>query len=116
MRTLILPSIAAALAATGIFHLRSVYYSTYHIPLPQISGTHTIPSSLATSVAVKITNPHNHIPIHDTRNATISVPKSLSDEVILAHFVKGFFGGHVFRLERGALRGMKKEITGFKGT
>lgn len=116
MRTLILPSIAAALVATGLYHLHNIYYSTYHIPLPHISSSNTIPSSIVTSVAVKLTNPHNHIPIHDTRHITVAVSKHLSDETILARFVKGFFGGHVFRLERGALSGIRKTITGFEGT
>lgn len=115
MRTTLLASIAAALAAAGIFHLRSIYNATSYIHVEHVYSTDTIPTSLADSVAVKITNPHSHVPIHDTRHVTVSVPKSLSDEEILSRFVKGFFGGHVFRLERGALRANKKEITKFDG-
>lgn len=115
MRTAIVASIAAALAATGIFHLRSIYNAIYYVPLQHISSTDTIPSSLAGSIAVQITNPHSHVPIHDTRHVTVSVSKALSDEEILARYIKGFFGGHVFRLERAALRANKKEVTRFDG-
>jgi hypothetical protein len=115
MRTTVIASIAAALAAAGIFHLRSIYNATYYVHVENVYSTDTIPDSLAESVAVKITNPHSHVPIHDTRHVTVSVPKVLSNKEILSRFVKGFFGGHVFRLERCALRANKKEITRFEG-
>jgi hypothetical protein len=54
------------------------------------------------------------VPIHDTRFLTVRVPKHLTDEEILSRFVKGFFGGYVFKPERNVLRAVRKEITGFE--
>lgn len=115
MKTLIAVSTAAALAATGIYHLINIRTATHNVPVRQIISSDRITDSLAQSKAVKIVNPYDHVLIHDTRNITIRVPETLSDEEILAHFVKGFFGGCVFGLERGLLIATKKEITHFEG-
>jgi hypothetical protein len=115
MKTLIATSTAAALAATGIYHLINIQDATYNVSASQVISGDRIPESFAQSKAVKIVNPNDHAPIHDTRNITISVPKTLSDEGILARFVKGFFGGYVFGMERGLLKATRKDITTFKG-
>jgi len=115
MRALIVSSTAAALAATGIYHLINIRNATGNVPARQIISSDRISDSLAQSKAVKIVNPYDHVPIHDTRNITIRVAETLSDEEILARFVKGFFGGHVLGLERGLLIATKKEITRFEG-
>jgi hypothetical protein len=115
MKALIVTSIAVALAATGIYHLVNIHEATYNVSASQVISNDRVPESLVQSKAVKIVNPNDHVPIHDTRSITISVPKTLSDEVILARFVKGFFGGHVFGIERGLLKATKKDITIFKG-
>jgi hypothetical protein len=115
MKAIIAASSAVAIAAAGIYHLGRIYNAIYPVPSQQISSYPRIPNSLLHSAAVKITNPHNHVPIHDTRFLTVHVSKSLTDEEILSRFVKGFFGGYVFKPERSLLEIARKEITNFEG-
>jgi hypothetical protein len=115
MKALIVSSTAAALAATGIYHLINIRNATCKVPVRQIISSDRIADSLAQSKAVKIVNPYDHVPIHDTRSITIRVAETLSNEEILTRFVKGLFGGHVFGLERSLLIATKKEITRFEG-
>jgi hypothetical protein len=114
MKTLIAVSTAVALAATGVYNLLLVQNAISAVPTNQITGHDRIPDALVKSTAVKITNPHNHASIQDTRFLTLRVAKSLSDEEILARFVKGFFGGYVFGPERNILRATRIEITHFE--
>ena len=67
-------------------------------------------------------NPHNHIAVEDSRSIRLSKDEigSLSDEEILARFMKGFFGGWVFTPERNLIAffkgtGMKFMPVGFSG-
>ncbi|KAF2262392.1 hypothetical protein CC78DRAFT_618620 [Lojkania enalia] len=46
-----------------------------------------------------IINPQGNQTLESSRSITINVPRSVSDEVLLAKFVKGFFGGYVFAPE-----------------
>jgi hypothetical protein len=115
MRTTIAASTTVAIAAVGIYHLGRIYNAIRTIPLQDISSYPGIPDSLLQSTAVKLTNPHDHVPIHDTRFVTVSVSRRLTDEEILSRFVKGFFGGYVFKPERSVLTAVRKEITRFEG-
>ncbi|QRD02603.1 hypothetical protein JI435_113590 [Parastagonospora nodorum SN15] len=111
MKPLIAASTAAALAALGIYHLVNIYNATCNAPIHQIISSYSIPDSFAESKWVKIANPDDHVTINDTRHITIRVSKTISDEEILARFVKGFFGGHVLAIERGLLKAKNKELT-----
>jgi hypothetical protein len=115
MRTTIAASTTVAIAAMGIYHLSRIYNAIRAVPLQEISSYQGIPDSLLQSTAVKLTNPHGHVPIHDTRFLTVRVSKRLTDEEILSRFVKGFFGGYVFKPEQSVLTAVRKEITGFEG-
>jgi hypothetical protein len=115
MKPLIAASTAAALAALGIYHLVNVYNATCNAPIHQIISSYSIPDSFAQSKGVKIANPDDHVTINDTRHITIRVPKTISDEEILARFVKGFFGGHVLAIERGLLKAKNRELTDLQG-
>ncbi|KAF4983367.1 hypothetical protein FZEAL_1219 [Fusarium zealandicum] len=74
----------------------------------QIIHTETIPESFAKSRSVsEIANAGKHISMADSISIPIQVPpqhRDVSDEVLLANFVKGFFGGAVLGPERTALR------------
>jgi hypothetical protein len=115
MRATIATSTAVATAAVGIYHLSRIYTAIYSVSSQQISSFPHIPNSLLRSAAVSLTNPYNHVPIHDTRFLSVCVSKSLKDEEILSRFVKGFFAGHVFSPERNLMCIARKEITGFEG-
>jgi hypothetical protein len=115
MKTFIAISTAVALAAAGIYQLRLVHNAVCLVDTRNILSSPRIPNSLEVSAAAKIVNPHDHIPIHDTRSLNLRVRKNLSDEEILSRFVKGFFGGTVFAPERSLLRVTRKEITRFDG-
>jgi hypothetical protein len=115
MKAFLAISTAVALAATSIYYLSSYHKALYNDSIGQITSSPRIPDALAQSTAVTIVNPHSHVPIHDTRYIRLSVPNILSDEEILARFVKGFFGGYVFGLERGMSRAAGKVITRFEG-
>jgi hypothetical protein len=114
MKSTIAASIAVATAAVSIYNLSRVYTAIYLVASHQISSHPRIPNSLLQSAAVSLTNPHNHVPIHDTRFFTVRVSESPGDEEILSRFVKGFFAGHVFGLERSLLQIAQKEITRFE--
>jgi hypothetical protein len=116
MRTIFATAVAAAFAATSIYHARQVHNAVSRIPVKQISSSLQVPQSLVTSAAAKITNPRGHMPIQDTRFTTVDLSGSASDEEILSRFVKGFYGGHVFALEGAFLKGfVGKEYTRFEG-
>ena len=84
-----------------------------------ISCFDDIPDSLKQSNSVKnIVNVHNHKAMADSRFITIEIPDRLqkvTDEVLLAKFVKGYFGGRVIGPERIALQTLKLDLVHFKG-
>ncbi|KAH7116748.1 hypothetical protein B0J11DRAFT_100244 [Dendryphion nanum] len=112
-----MPYIGTILAA-GIFvatcsYTYQIWNQTRPAPLPQISSFSTITPALADSKAMSKVNPHKYSSSDDSRHAYITLQLSLTDEEILARFVKGFFGGYVFTPERCLLRLVGKSITGF---
>jgi hypothetical protein len=45
----------------------------------------------------------------------VKVPHGLTDEIILARYVKGFFGGYVFTPESIILKALRLDFTSFIG-
>jgi hypothetical protein len=115
MRAYLAISTTVAFAATAIYQIYHYHNALYNDSIGHVISSPRIPAALAASTAVRIVNPQNHVPIHDTRYIKLSLPKRLTDEEILARFVKGFFGGYVFGPERGLLRANGKQITRFEG-
>lgn len=124
-RTPILVLISLPVASASFL---AAYFYYRPLPLttsPNITATRTLsPSCTAkmTSKSLSIVNPHNHIA--DPDSISINLLRSeigeLSDEEILARFLKGFFGGWSFVPERiflGALGLMGRSLNrvGFSG-
>lgn len=113
MKVFLAVSTLIAVAATGLYHIRQIQVAVQAVPQADIITTSLIPNSLAQSIAVSVVNPKKHPSVQDSRHITVHVPNGLSDETLLASFVSGFFGGHVFALERGILKVMRKQISHF---
>ncbi|KAF1936284.1 hypothetical protein EJ02DRAFT_359508 [Clathrospora elynae] len=105
-------STTAALTTTSVYMLR-IQCSCSKVPSKRIFSSTDVPASFKQSKAASIVNPKSHTPVSDTRHITLELPKQLSDEEILALFLKGFFGGWVFRPERSVLRTLKMEMMQF---
>jgi hypothetical protein len=107
-------SLFISLPAAGALLLTTYLYNA---PLSR-SKTRTIhisenltPSTLSSNSLNSIVNPRHHKLITDSRSIILSKAetKNLSDEEILARFLKGFFGGWIFTPEItliATLRGM----------
>ncbi|KAH7081130.1 hypothetical protein BKA63DRAFT_503220 [Paraphoma chrysanthemicola] len=113
MTQILLTSTALACAATSIYAARC-YIQISSIPPSQITSSDALSDDFKTSKAVALTNPNKHIPINDSRRITINLPSPLSDEQILARFVKGFFGGWWLGPERTVLCGFGKVLVDYK--
>ncbi|KAI8935570.1 hypothetical protein NX059_008139 [Plenodomus lindquistii] len=113
MKVIIAVSTFVALAASALYHLRQIQVAIQNVPIHDIVSTESIPDSLDHGQAVAIVNPKRHVQIQDSRHITIKIPQSISHEEILARFIQGFFGGHVFAPERSVLRTVRTEITHF---
>lgn len=83
----------------------------------QIAACNSIPDSFRHSTTVtRMVNPRNHVCLHDSVTAVIDLPadhRSITDEIILAQFIKGFFGGYVLLPERTVFRTFRPKITNF---
>ncbi|KAF2794601.1 hypothetical protein K505DRAFT_360923 [Melanomma pulvis-pyrius CBS 109.77] len=112
MNKILVVSTAVALATTSIYFFRLQNYLS-PVRTHQISSSPSIPDTLRRSRATSVVNPNDHVSVNDTRSITLQLHRSLSDEEILALFVKGFFGGYVFGPERGMLRAVGRVITRF---
>ena len=112
MHRLVTASTVVAVAASSAFIFQTLRQIN-SLPPDRITVSYDLSSSFQQSKAVSIVNPHQYPSSDDSRYTTISVPNSLSDEEIMARFVKGFFGGYVFTPERTALRLLGKTITKF---
>lgn len=90
-----------------------------HIDQSQITSYADIPDAFIQSNSVKnLVNPRNHQRMADSHYMTIDVPAKfhdISDEVLLAQFVKGFFGGVVIAPERMTLQTFKFDLVHYKG-
>jgi hypothetical protein len=103
-------STTAAIAAAGLY-LRRIQNQISRIPAHDVACVLTTPTSFRRSKAISLVNNENYFEVHDTHSLTLTLPHNLSDEEVLARFVKGFFGGHVFEAERSILRMVGREMT-----
>lgn len=106
-----------ATAAVGSYSL-ATYTNVSKVSRNSISVYYDIPESFASSHTVRnLVNPNSHPLALDSRSITIRGSKlsQLSDEVLLARFVKGFFGGWVFTPERHALKALNISAGPFPG-
>lgn len=96
-----------ALAAGGTYGFM-VYNRTRATDSTRIQRFEKIPDAFQQSSTIsKIVNAKNHPAKGDSRFITVDVPpqhKDVSDELLLAQFVKGFFGGVVISPERMTLQ------------
>ncbi|KAH7000469.1 hypothetical protein EDB80DRAFT_724019 [Ilyonectria destructans] len=83
----------------------------------KITTFDTIPDSLQQSLSVtEIVNAKQHHQMADSRFITIEIPpehQNMTDEVLLARFTKGFFGGLVIAPERIALQIFRPKFLNF---
>lgn len=88
-------------------HVWDVYARVSPTPRRSITTVDSVPESLQTSDTVKhVVNPRGHVASSDSLYMDLELPekaRNLSDEALLAAFVRGFFGGRVFAAERGLL-------------
>ncbi|EEU39455.1 uncharacterized protein NECHADRAFT_70193 [Fusarium vanettenii 77-13-4] len=80
----------------------------------QITRFETIPESFEKSRSVsEIVNAGNHARVSDSRFIALDIPSQhhdVSDEVLLAKFVKGYFGGAVIGPERRTLQTLGRNL------
>jgi hypothetical protein len=84
-----------------------------------ITRSTTIPSTFEKSKSVsEIVNFKKHVHYSDWRFITLDIPAQhdVPDEVLLAKFVKGFFGGAVLRPERLTLQMLGIKLVHFSST
>lgn len=98
----ILGSVATSAGLFGAVVLYRIYPSTRQKVATTVQD---IPLSFRNSKALRnIVNPRDHpYEVCDTRSTVITIPtlyRDITDEVLLAHFVRGFFGGYVLAPEK----------------
>jgi len=108
-------TLSITVPATGILIATYLYNRPLGLPKSRTISTTYDPSSSFSIFprSLEIVNPRNHQARFDTRSITLlksefarkesDKSKYISDEEILASFVKGFFGGWSFTPERGML-------------
>ncbi|KAG7111614.1 hypothetical protein HYQ44_009809 [Verticillium longisporum] len=111
---------AAAIALSTIItakHILQVYTRISAAPRRNITEVDVNPASFLQSVTVtQHVNPGAHPALHDCRHMDVSIPehaRSLTDQVLLAAFVRGFFGGKVFAPERAVLKIAKLDLLNY---
>lgn len=101
-------------------HAWDVYVKTSPTPRRQITTVDGAPDSLHASTTVRnLVNPRGHVSTADGLFIDVDIPEKaqkLSDEALLAAFVRGFFGGKVFAMERGLLGLFRAEFANAKFT
>lgn len=111
--------VAAGVVLLLTKHVITVYCKISPAPRRRIIEVDSIPDSLNDSATRKtMVNPHNHTSLVDSRFMDVHVPaaaQALKDEVLLAAFVRGFFGGRVFAPERALLRLSRPDLVKFTG-
>jgi hypothetical protein len=106
-------SLTVAIAAASTYSLFALYHISSISPR-NITSTKTISEIFRTSKSVKsIVNPKNHIAHNSSRSISVTVPRDVSDEAILARFVQGFFGGYVLAPERSVLGLLRLDLVGY---
>lgn len=106
-------SLAIAVATACTYSLFTLHHISSISPR-NIKSTKTISEIFQNSKSVKsIVNPKNHIAHNSSRSISVTVPKDVSDETILARFVQGFFGGYVLAPERSVLGLLRLNLVGY---
>ncbi|KAF7563674.1 hypothetical protein G7046_g429 [Stylonectria norvegica] len=102
-------SVLATATAAGAYGF-AVYRQVSSVQRRHITSFDAMPDSLRQSISVKdYVNPRNHPPMADMRFTTVDIPlqhRNVTDEALLATFVKGFFGGVVIAPERTVLQAL----------
>ncbi|KAJ6440117.1 low temperature requirement protein A [Purpureocillium lavendulum] len=124
-----LSSAIVATATAGVY-AALIYRRVSATPLRTITSADTVSETFAKSATIReLVNPRGHFAWCDSRSVTLELPRresreekdgaacdeGVSDQALLASFVKGFFGGRVFALERIGLGVLQLQPGAFKG-
>ncbi|KAK5992293.1 hypothetical protein PT974_05694 [Cladobotryum mycophilum] len=94
-------------AVLGGAYAASVYSRISPVPKKNITTVYDVPDSFKNSRTVReFVNPRGYNCVGESLVLTLDIPahrRDVSDEVLLAQFVKGFFGGRVFAPEAAFL-------------
>lgn len=104
-------------ATTGIY-AALVYRRISTADASRITSQDHVADSFQQSRTIRqLVNPRGHAAWGDSRSITLTIPRGrrVSDEVMLAQFVKGFFGGRVFAPEKTGLAIFKQSVGPFDG-
>jgi hypothetical protein len=113
MSKLLATSLGLALAAGSAYSLLTLHYIS-SISTRSIAFTRTVSKLFEKSESVaSIVNPKSHIAHNSSRSISVTVPGDLPDEILLATFVKGFFGGYVLAPERLVLGVLRLDLVGY---
>lgn len=121
-RLLLLTSLAIPASAL----LLTSYLQNYPLPSQKtrtIKTSQFLSPTCLTSPSLHIVNPRSHISATDSRKIILSKSEvgNLTDEEILARFLRGFYGGWVFWPEKGVIAAFRAAgrpviAVGFEGT
>lgn len=127
-----LSSALVATATAGVY-TALVYRRVSTTPPNTITSANAVSESFAKSATIRnLVNPRGYVAMSDSRSVTLELPRrdseeddgwtglaseqqGPSDQVLLASFVKGFFGGRVFQPERIALGVLRLQAGPFPG-
>jgi hypothetical protein len=116
MSSFLFRSLAFGAPIATTVYLAAIYNEVSPVPSKSISVSHTPPASMRTSdTARTVVNPRGFASAGDARWATISVPKSVPNEQLLAMFLKGFFGSYIFAPEAAVLNTLGRASVTFSG-
>ncbi|RGP79203.1 hypothetical protein FLONG3_2639 [Fusarium longipes] len=109
-------SLVAAVTAGGVYSF-TVLKSVSIVDRNLITRSEDIPETFISSKSAgEILNAKKHVYHSDWRFMTLDIPAEhhdISDQVLLAKFVKGFFGGAVLRPERLILQTVGIDLVSF---
>ncbi|KAF5643666.1 uncharacterized protein FTJAE_3083 [Fusarium tjaetaba] len=115
-RKILATSLVAVVTAGGVYGY-SIQKSVSRVDRNLITRFKTVPEKFQKSRSVsEVVNEKQHMYDSDSRYITLDVPpehRDVSDEVLLAKFVKGYFGGAVIRPERVALSTLGMTLVNF---
>lgn len=115
-RKILATSLVAVVTAGGVYGY-SIQKRVSKVDRNLITRFNTVPEKFQKSRSVsEIVNAKQHIYDSDSRYITLDIPpqhRDVSDEVLLAKFVKGYFGGAVIRPERVALSTLGMTLVNF---
>ncbi|EXM22506.1 hypothetical protein RAB80_003286 [Fusarium oxysporum f. sp. vasinfectum] len=115
-RKILATSLVAVVTAGGVYGY-SIQKRVSKVDRNLITRFNTVPEKFQKSRSVsEVVNAKQHIYDSDSRYITLDIPpqhRDVSDEVLLAKFVKGYFGGAVIRPERVALSTLGMTLVNF---